>query len=347
MLRCFFSTLKINQMRYPFLLLIAFTFISCSNYNSANYYKISGFAQGTTYSIIYKGGKDYRLEIDSILKAFDMSLSTYKDSSIISRINKNDSSVKTDSLFDVFFKTSYEVWKNTKGDFDITVAPIVNIWGFGFTERLDNIKQNTIDSLLQYVGMEKVKLIEGKVIKSSPYIMLDGNAIAQGYSIDVVANFLDENKINNYMVEIGGEIKASGVNAKSQAWKIGIDKPIDDSLATNRELKAILQIKNKAVATSGNYRAFYNKDGRKYSHTINPHTGYPVNHNLLSATVLANKCITADAYATAFMVMGYDKSIEFVKNNPGLDIYLIADDGKGSYKTYLSEGMKKYLEKEF
>ncbi len=334
-------------MRYAILLLFSTVLVSCDNYKSVQYYKISGYAQGTTYSIIYKGEKDYRLEIDSILKAFDMSLSTYVDNSIISRINKNDSSVRTDSLFNKFFNTSYDVWKKTNGDFDITVAPIVNVWGFGFTERSNNISRKTIDSLLQYVGMEKVRLAKGKVIKSDPTIMLDGNAIAQGYSVDVVSGFLEKNGISNYMVEIGGELKASGVNAKLQAWKIGIDKPLDDSLAINRELKAILQIKNKALATSGNYRAFYNKDGRKYSHTINPHTGYPVNHSLLSATVLSNECILADAYATAFMVMGYEKSIEFVKNNPDINIYLIADNGNNTYKTYLSEGMKQYLEKEF
>lgn len=329
------------------LLIILFSLFSCQNNNEAKYYKINGFAQGTTYSVIYKGNNDYRLEIDSILKAFDESLSTYKENSIISRINKNDTAIKTDKLFRVFFEKSEEIWQKTNGDFDITVSPIVNIWGFGFTNRLDDISQHIIDSLLQYIGMEGVSIVNNRVIKNNPNIMLDGNAIAQGYSVDIVADFLKENGVINYLVEIGGELKAEGVNAKLEAWKIGIDKPIEDTLAINRELKAILQLKNKALATSGNYRKFYNKNGQKYSHTINPKTGYPVNHNLLSATVLTDDCISADAYATAFMVMGYDKAIQFVNENKDIEIYLIADAGNGNYITYYSDGMKKYIKEEY
>ena len=329
------------------LFIISIYLISCQYSNEAKYYKISGFAQGTTYSVIYKGNNDYRLEIDSILKAFDESLSTYKENSIISRINKNDTAIKTDKLFRVFFEKSEEIWQKTNGDFDITVSPIVNIWGFGFTNRLDDISQHIIDSLLQYIGMEGVSIVNNRVIKNNPNIMLDGNAIAQGYSVDIVADFLKENGVINYLVEIGGELKAEGVNAKLEAWKIGIDKPIEDTLAINRELKAILQLKNKALATSGNYRKFYNKNGQKYSHTINPKTGYPVNHNLLSATVLTDDCISADAYATAFMVMGYDKAIQFVNENKDIEIYLIADAGNGNYITYYSDGMKKYIKEEY
>ena len=327
-----------------FILGISLLISGCEE-NKQVYYKVSGFAQGTTYNITYEGKQDFSFEINSLLKAFDKSLSTYKENSIISRVNQNDSEVKTDSLFKKVFDVSYIIWEETEGAFDITLAPVINAWGFGFT-KASQINEKLIDSLLNNTGMNRIKLSGDNVIKQDSMIMLDGNAIAQGYSVDYISYFLENANISNYLVEIGGELKAKGVNPKSQIWKVGIDKPIEDSLAINRELKAILEIENKSLATSGNYRKFYKRDGIKYSHTIDPQTGYPVNHSLLSVTVITDDCIYADAYATAFMVMGFEKTIEFAKKRPDISIYLISDAGYGNYTTYYSESLKEYLVEE-
>lgn len=322
--------------------LLALIFAGCTS-KKQEYFNISGFIQGTTFSIIYQGDEDFKYQIDSILHAFDMSLSGYNAESLISRINQNDTVVNLDDNFIQFYTTSKQIWEATHGAFDVTVAPIVNAWGFGFGDSA-KISQNLIDSLLQYVGMEKTTLENGIISKANPAIKFDSNAIAQGQSVDVVGDFLETNGIVNYMVEIGGEVKARGINAKSETWRIGVDKAIDDPDAANRELQAIVHLKNRALATSGNYRKFYIKDGVKYSHTINPKTGYPVNHTLLSATVLASDCIRADGYATAFMVMGFEKTQEFVASHPELLVYLIADNGKGGLKIFISENLKEFIE---
>jgi len=314
------------------------------SYNIEKYFANSGFIQGTTYNIQYKYSEDIQVEIDSVLHEFDLSLSTYIPNSIISGFNQNDTLVLADEYFERFFTAANEVSIKTNGDFDITVAPIVNAWGFGFTER-QNVDSLLIDSLLEFTGFEKVKLENGLIIKHNPSLMLDGNAIAQGQSVDVIAEFLEGKNIKNYLVDIGGEIRTKGQNPSKKDWRIGIDKPIENSGEIDRELQAILKFSNKSLATSGNYRKFYEKDGIKYSHTINPKTGYPVKHNLLSATVVTNECIYADAYATAFMVMGLEKSIEFIESNIDIEAYLIYSDSAGNYTEYISKGIESMLEK--
>jgi len=203
--------------------------ISSSCKQDLNYYKVSGFAQGTTYNITYEGVKDYSTEIDSLLKVFDLSLSTYKENSIISKINNNVSGTVTDELFNAVFNTSYEVWERSEGAFDITLAPVINAWGFGFTKK-SAITPELIDSLLSNTGMNKIKLSGNNIIKENDKIMLDGNAVAQGYSVDYVSSFLEKEGIINYLVEIGGELKTKGINPKAQLWKVGVDKPINDTL---------------------------------------------------------------------------------------------------------------------
>jgi FAD:protein FMN transferase len=311
------------------------------------YKKIEGFIQGTTYHITYefKKNKDLKPEIEKLLHDFDMSLSNYEPNSIISRVNNNDPDVQVDDLFIEVFNKSAEVNQRTGGAFDITVAPIVNAWGFGFKPGMD-VDSSIIDSLMQFVGMEKVKLENRKVIKSNPSVMLDVNALAQGYSVDIVCRYLDKKKVNNYLVEIGGELKSKGYNPKGTDWKIGVDKPVDGNMEAGQSLQAILAIKGKALATSGNYRKFYEKNGIKYAHTMNPKTGYPVLSRLLSATVLADDCMTADAYATAFMVFGIDKSIDFLSKNKYLEGYLVYTDDQGNFKVYTSQGMKNHILKE-
>jgi FAD:protein FMN transferase len=308
------------------------------------YKKIEGFIQGTTYHITYeyKKGKDLQPDIEKLLHDFDMSLSSYEPKSIISRINSNDPTVVADELFTEVFNKSVEVNKSTNGAFDITVAPIVNAWGFGFKPGVE-VDSNIIDSLMQFVGMEKVSLKNGKVLKTSPSVMLDVNALAQGYSVDIVCRFLDKKKIINYMVEIGGELKSKGHNPKGEDWIIGVDRPIDGNMVAGMSLQVILAIKGKALATSGNYRKFFEKNGIKYAHTMDPKTGYPVLSKLLSATVLADECITADAYATAFMVMGIEKSIDYLSKNKFLEAYLVYSDDNGNFKVYATEGMKNHI----
>ena len=310
--------------------------------NNGEYIKTAGFTQGTSYHITYesKRGENLKDEIDTLLAEFDKSFSTYLPSSIISRINSNDTDVYVNEHFIKLFNKAYEVYKATDGAFDITVAPLVNAWGFGFTERAD-VDSALIDSLLQYIGMEKVKLEQNRILKRHKEIMLDANAIAQGYAVDVMAEFLDKKGIKNYLVEIGGEIKTRGVNDKCEIWKIGLDKPVENNLIPGTYLQAVLQLKGRSLATSGNYRKFYEKDGVKYAHSIDPKTGYPVLKNLLSVTVVTDDCMTADAYATGFMVMGVDKTIDFLSDHKELDAYLIYNDEKGNYKVFITDGLKE------
>lgn len=312
--------------------------------NTKKYYKIRGFAQGTTFNIIYEGEEDFESEIVELLHRFDMSLSTYVDSSIISRINWNDEGVETDELFEQFFEKSREVYNMSDGYFDITVAPLVNAFGFGFTKKAE-VDSALIDSIMEFVGMDKVDFRDGKLIKSDPRIMLDGNAIAQGQSVDFIADFLENQGITNYLVEIGGEIRAKGINDHGELWHVGIDKPIENSDEQNRALQAIVRLKNKSLATSGNYRKFYEKDGVKYGHSINPKTGYPAMHSILSATIVADDCMTADAYATTCMVIGLEKSKVLLSKMKELEAYLIyTNPDNGNYQVFMTEGMAEMIE---
>jgi thiamine biosynthesis lipoprotein len=306
------------------------------------YIKLAGFTQGTSYHITYesKRGENLQEEIDTLLADFDRTFSIYLPGSIISRINKNDSDVIVNEHFIKVFNKSYEIYKATEGIFDITVAPLVNAWGFGFTEKA-NVDSSMVDSLLEYVGMDKVILEDKKIRKKHKETMLDCNAIAQGYAADVIADYLDRKGIKNYLVEIGGEINTRGINEKGNIWRIGIDKPIENNLIPGTYLQAIVQLKNRSLATSGNYRKFYEKDGVKYAHSINPKTGYPVLKNLLSATVLAEDCMTADAYATAFMVMGLEKTKDFLLEHAEMEAYLVYSDDQGNYQVFVTSGLKK------
>lgn len=328
------------------ILLPALFLYACMKEGAGIWMKLSGFTQGTTYNITYQSADsvNYQEELEQVLKDFDLSLSGYVPSSIISRINQDDETVLPGTYFITCFRAAREVYAATGGAFDITVAPLVNAWGFGFTERSE-IDSSLIDSLLKYVGMEKVRLVDGRIKKDMAGVMLDMNAIAQGYSVDILADFLESKGIHNYLVEIGGELKTRGHNSRGLAWRVGIDKPIEGLQIPGMELQAIVEISDRSLATSGNYRRFYEEDGMKYSHTIDPMTGYPVQHGLLSATVLAGDCMRADAYATAFMVMGFEKSRKLLLARKDLDAYLIYNDEKGEYRVWYTDGMKKLLSK--
>lgn len=306
----------------------------------------TGFVFGTIYNITYQSDTTLKKEIENELKKVDNSLSIFNTNSVISKINRNEN-VQPDDMFLEIFDLARHVSDETCGAFDITVAPLVNTWGFGFKKGVEPTAE-TIDSLRQIIGYKKVSCITengGKAIrKADPRMMLDCGAIAKGYGCDVIARLLKSKGVENFMIEIGGEIVTKGVNSKRVPWKIGITKPADDSLNVNKEMQAIINVTDKAMATSGNYRNFYYKDGKKYAHTIDPATGYPVQHSILSATVLANNCATADAYATSFMVMGLDKAKNVLEKHPELMAYLIYTDKDGKYSVWYSPSMKNKIQ---
>ena len=300
-----------------------------------------GMVFGTVYKITYQHADDLQKDIKEALMEVDNSLSPYNPHSIISRINHNQDTLLNEHFTHVF-ELAKQISAETKGAFDITVAPLVNAWGFGFKHSID-IESSVIDSLRQFVGYEKIRMENGKIVKADERIMLDCSAIAKGYGVDRVAHLLDKKGVEHYMVDIGGEVVVKGKNPRMKTWRIGINKPIEDSLSINQELQTILEVSNVGMATSGNYRKFYYKDGKRYAHTIDPRIGTPVQHSILSATVIAKDCTTADAYATAFMVMGREEAQAFCEAHPELNAYFICDGKDGGYEIYYTEGMRRFM----
>ena len=328
----------------PFLLfLVIGTVIIIKQQKNINYQHDEGFIFGTIYHITYHSNTNLKKEIEAELKKVDQSLSPFNKTSVISKVNRNENPV-VDPMFKEVFLLAENISNETHGAFDITVAPLVNEWGFGFKKGVEPTRQ-VIDSLKYIVGYQKVKLTpKNYVQKQDPRIMLDCSAIAKGYGCDVVARLLRKNGINDYMIEIGGEIVTRGFNQKQEPWRIGVNKPTDDSLNTNQELQTVLNVTDIAMATSGNYRNFYYKNGKKYAHTIDPKTGYPVQHTLLSATVLAKDCATADAYATSFMVLGLEGAQKILQQHPELMAYLIYADKDGKNQTWYSPSLKSKIQ---
>lgn len=323
----------------PFLiLLIVGTVLIIRQQHNMPYQNNKGFIFGTTYNITYQHDKDLGKEILVALNQVDASLSPFNEKSIITKINNNES-VKPDKMFVEVFELAKQISTETHGAFDITVAPMVNAWGFGFKSGTSPTKE-VIDSIKEIVGFDKISLKNNKIVKQDPRTTLDCSAIAKGYGCDIVARLFRNKDIKNFMIEIGGEVVTSGISEKRIPWKIGVTKPTDDSLSTNQELQTILNITDMAMATSGNYRNFYYKNGKKYAHTIDPKTGYPVQHNILSATVLASNCATADAYATSFMVLGLDGAMKILEQHPELMAYFIYSDQKGHNAVWYSPSMK-------
>lgn len=323
----------------PFLtLLVVGTILIIRQQHSMPYRKTSDFIFGTTYHVTYQCDSDLTQSIKAELLKVDASLSPFNKESVITAVNENKD-VQLDDMFKEVFNLAMDISKDTDGAFDITVAPLVNAWGFGFKNGFQP-SSHQVDSLLQLIGYEKVSMVDGKVTKQDPRIMLDCSAIAKGYGTDRVARLLRSRGIQNYMVEIGGEVVTSGVNPERVPWKIGVTKPVDDSLNVGHELQTVLNVTNKAMATSGNYRNFYFKGGKKFAHTVDPKTGYPVQHSLLSATVLAKSCAVADAYATSFMVMGFDKARQVLDRHPELMAYFIYSNQKGDMDVWYSPSLR-------
>ena len=326
-----------------FTFLILLLFPSCKK--SATYDNFAGFVQGTTYSMVFENtGKlnpqDLKSEVEKILHEFDISLSLYVDSSIVSKVNRNED-VIPDKYFIEAFNRSAEITEMTEGAFDITVGPLVKAWGFG-PDSQKNFSETKRDSLLKLVGMEKVKIENGKILKDDPGINLDFNAIAQGYSVDIISDFFSSKGIKSFLIEIGGEVRVKG-DKQGVLWRIGIDRPEDNNNLPGNDLQAVISLKDRSLATSGNYRKFYVENGIKYSHTIDPRTGYPARNKLLSATIIAKDCATADGIATACMVMGKEKSIEFLGFHSEFDAFLVYSDDSGNYQTWTTENLKRFI----
>ena len=310
------------------------------NPETSTHFHVRGTTMGVVpYNVKYIDleGRPLDEEIKQVLVDFNQSLSTYIPSSEISRFNKGTSLKYESSFFYPVLQESKDVFEATEGSFDPTIQPLVKAWGFG-PGKTPTIKDEEVDSIKSFVDFDKfISFDQEEVKKSKEGVELDFSAIAKGYAVDVVADLLREKNIHNFMVEIGGEIVCEGHNEKEKTWKIGIDNPRYNEGGQEQQLSLIVELPNKALATSGNYRNFYVKDGKKFAHTLDPRSGYPVQHSLLSASVFSSSCMRSDAYATAFMVMGVEKAIKVIESHSDLEAILIYDDN-GVMKNYISKG---------
>ena len=332
--------------RNSIVLLFFFLLLSAAGCGSGEYVRIEGFAQGGTYHVICSpvtgyDGKKIHEKIDARLLDIDFTLSGYNKGSLLSRLNAGED-LPLNGLFTECFKRSKEIWEETSGAFDPSAAPLFDLWGFGFSNR-GTVTRTAVDSILSFVGMDKMRLETRDdgvhLVKDDPRMKLNFNAIAQGFSCDVVARFLDSLGCGNYLVEIGREIRCKGMNASGGPWRIGLDRPSDGNMEEGKDLQAIIEISDCGIVTSGNYRKFYVEDGRKYAHTIDPSTGEPVSHNLLSATVVAADAATADAYATWMMVAGTEKARAILASRPDLEALLVYEED-GRMLTFQTDNIK-------
>ncbi|HMQ49088.1 MAG TPA: FAD:protein FMN transferase [Saprospiraceae bacterium] len=345
-------------------LLWVFFLAACSGQpqkENAPYLSCNGRTMGTTYTVKYAdaAARDFQTAIDSLLEEINLEVSTYIEASTISRLNQADSlflpgydphtgqwTTYANTHFWINYEKAKEVFERSGGSFDPTVMPIVNYWGFGYTEKkpVEKIDSLKIDSLMDFIGLDQVVSTDGKQIKKRyPGVQLDFSALAKGYGVDAVGLLLESKGVSDYLVEIGGELRAKGKNAEGAWWNVGINTPQEDASTTAVQMAFPLQ--NQSIATSGNYRNFYEVKGQKFSHTINPKTGFPERSTLLSASVFAPDCMSADAYATAFMVMGKDKALPLAEELPGIEAYFIYSDDAGNMRTAYTSGLKDYFEK--
>ena len=322
-------------MRY-FLICLIIIFFGCASSVTDVLVRNTGQTQGTFYHIQYisEGGKDYKKQVDSLLSEIDSSLSTYKKYSLVSKIN-NGEKIRVDKMFSDVFSAAARVYLETEGIFDCSIAPLTNYWGFGFEETLEEIDSAEVKRRLSLVDFSRIKIIKDS-LHLPREMQLDFNSIAQGYSVDVVASFLERKGIKNYLVEIGGELKAKGVNSENKIWLIGIDKP-NENMNEGEGYQIILPLENLSLATSGNYRKYKEIDGVKYSHTISTHTGFFATNRMLSVTVIHPSCMLADAYATAFMAMGIKQTKDFVNLYSELKVYIVYSDSNGNWRIFTSE----------
>ena len=298
---------------------------------------LQGLAQGSYYAITYfdEEGRNFQQEIDSIFHAVDLSVNLWVDSSVISKVNRNEE-VTLDSIFIDNFNIAQEAARLSDGYFDPTISPIVAAWGFSYKNG-DSITPQLIDSLKQLVDYRNIRIEDGKVIKENPAMQLDFNAIAQGYTSDMIAHFLDSRGIMNYLVDTGGEIMAKGEKPNGQPWIVGIEKPAEN-WDSERTIQTCIALRDKGLVTSGSTRKYIERDGKRYSHCINPTTGYPVEHQVLSATVLAENSVWADALASICMVMGMERSLPIIESMDGVEAYYIFVNEQNNLETFATEG---------
>lgn len=322
-------------MKKILFVLLLLAIYSC---NKSNYRAYRGGMYGTTFSIIYNYHSNLDKDIYDRMNSINASLSMFNPNSTISKFNqKGVMQIAIDSDFEKMYTKAVEVYEATDGAFDISVAPLINAWGFGYKhQKLPT--DEVVDSIMNFIGMDKVTMENHFIKKKIDGVELDASSIAKGLGVDLVAEYLDDKNIKNYMVEIGGEVRVKGVNRNGVKWRVGIDKPLEHD--KNREIQLILNMDDGAVATSGNYRNFYIKDGQKYTHTINPHTGYPVSKSILSASVYSATCMEADAYATAFMVLGLDAAKSVIKNVKSIEGLIIYGE-EDNIRIWMSDGFAK------
>lgn len=306
-----------------FMVIAALLLLLLPDSPKAQYYHNQGNIFGTYYNIRYQATEDLHDAIQQRLQDFDHSLSMFNPNSVITHINRNDS-ITTDPLFEAMYAEAHAISLLSNGAFDITVRPLVNAWGFG------NNSQHTaspnVDSIMAFVGYDKIRLIDHHLVKTDERITLDASAIAKGYACDVVANLLRENGCENLLVDIGGEVVLQGINQQGNAWRVGITRPTIDATGAEQELQEVIESSQLCMATSGNYLQYYFVNGERRSHTIDPRTGSPVQHSLLSATVTASSCMRADALATACMVLGKKEALDMIERTPDAACYLIVAD---------------------
>jgi len=327
-----------NKISIPGIFILLFL-ISCSSLpREPKFTNIRGVVFGTFYSVSYycDKGRDYSQGIDSVFNVVNQSMSYYAPNSTISRINRNETT-QADEHFLIVLKRSLEIAEETGGAFDPTISPLVNAWGFGFEDRM-RMTQSVIDSLKRIVGFENVSIDGNRIVKAIPEIQFDFNAIAKGYAADLAGIYLESQGVETYMVEIGGDLIAKGLKPDGTGWRIGLEKPARDMFA-GQEWDYLVELHNRAVATSGTTRKYFVEGGQRFSHTIDPKTGRPVTHNLLSVSVFADDAMSADAFATAFMVMGLEKSVEFIDAREDLQAFFIYSVNEDDFETLVTEGL--------
>lgn len=335
--------MKTSRIFIGILLAIAFV-IGAASCSSDQEYRVLNGMLHTPYTVKYEATESYDEEIRNLLQAYYHSINPFDSTSIISRVNRNEA-VVTDTIFQSVFATAIQVAQDTEGALDVTCSPLINLWGFGFANDSSAVTQARIDSILAFVGYEKVRIDSaGYLHKDDPRIQLNFSALGDGCSCDLIGRLLERHGVKNYLVEVGGEVRSSGVNAQGKGWRIGIVTPEEDPEGINNDLQAIVSLQGTyGLATSGNYRNFHEKDGHKYGHTINPRTGYPAEQDVLSATVIAPSSMVADAYATAIMVKGRKYAAELALRHPEIAYYLIYSLPDGTITTEYSASFEPFL----
>ncbi len=328
-------------MKRSLLLIVSLAILAACG-NQPKKIVLQGLAQGSYYAVTYfdEQNRNFQKEIDSIFHAVDMSVNLWVDSSVISKVNRNEEDT-LDPIFIDNFNIAQEAARLSDGYFDPTISPIVAAWGFSYKHG-DTITPQLIDSLKQLVDYRKVRIEDGKVVKENPAMQLDFNAIAQGYTSDLIAAFLDSRGIQNYLVDTGGEIMAKGSKPNGNPWIVGIEKPAEN-WDSEQVVQTRVALRDKGLVTSGSTRKYVERDGKRYSHCIDPRTGYPVEHQVLSATVLAENSVWADALASICMVMGMEKSLPLIESMDGVEAYYIYVNENGELETFATEGLKALI----